>query len=101
MIMYRWGAGQTLHQFGALFMVLLTACSSTPQASWQTANDLEAGPGTSRYGLSVISPGDAPVGPVEVEVDDFSEAVTRLARGLRPDARPREAAQRLFATAQD
>ncbi|MBZ4419048.1 hypothetical protein K8638_21470, partial [Myxococcus sp. RHST-1-4] len=69
-------------------MVLLTACGGTPRASRQTWDDHEVGPGTARYGLSVISPGNAPAEPVEVDEDDFTEAVTRLVRGVRPEARP-------------
>jgi hypothetical protein len=81
-------------------MVLLTACSSTPYVPGQTWDGYEAGPGTTRYGLIVISPGNTTVEPVEVDEDDFTEAVTRLVRGVRPEARPQEAARRMFQEAQ-
>ncbi len=89
----------TLRQVGAVLMVLLTACGSTPRVSRSSADGGEGSPAAARYGLLVLSPRSTPVSPVEVDEDDFMEAVTRLAREARPVEMPREEARQLLAQA--
>jgi hypothetical protein len=93
-------ATMTLRQVAALLLMLLTACSSTPQVT-RTWEDREVGPGAARYTVHVVSPRTVSVEPVEVDEDDFTEAVTRLARDVRPMARPQEAARSFFAQSRE
>ncbi|WP_164011139.1 hypothetical protein [Pyxidicoccus trucidator] len=90
-------------QVGAALLMLVTACGGAPRvarASWD-AEEREVGPGAARYRVHVVSPRTVSVEPVEVDEDDFTEAVTRLAREARPGARPQEEARRLFAPAHE
>jgi hypothetical protein len=87
----------TLRQAGAVLLMLLTACSGVPRVTRAAEDDGEVGAGAARYGLSVFSPRTVSDEPVEVDEDDFTEAVARLAREARPVAQPQAEARRLFA----
>jgi hypothetical protein len=82
-------------------MALLTACVGATHVPGRTWDEREVGPGTARYELRFVSPRTAPTEPVEVEEDDFTEAVARLAREARSALRPQEEARRLFESAQE
>ncbi|MCY1017924.1 hypothetical protein [Pyxidicoccus sp. MSG2] len=86
-----------LRQAGAVLLMLLTACSGVPRVTRASADDGAVGAGAARYGLSVFSPRTVSGEPVEVNEDDFTEAVARLAREARPVAQPQAEARQLFA----
>ncbi|MFP2904231.1 hypothetical protein ACLESD_03970 [Pyxidicoccus sp. 3LFB2] len=88
-------------QVVAVLLMLVTACSGTPRATPVSDEEHEVGPGAARYAVHVVSPGTVSLEPVEVDEDDFTEAVTRLAREARPAARPQEEARSLFAHARE
>ncbi|WP_163993867.1 hypothetical protein [Pyxidicoccus caerfyrddinensis] len=87
----------TLRQAGAVLLMLLTACSGVPRVTRASEDDGEVGAGAARYEVRVFSPRTVPGEPVEVDEDDFTEAVARLAREARPVAQPQAEARRLFA----
>jgi hypothetical protein len=87
----------TLHQAGAVLLMLLTACSGAPRVMRTSEDDGEVGASAARYRLSVFSPRTVSGEPVEVDEDDFTETVARLAREARPVAQPQAEARRLFA----
>ena len=69
-----------------ILVVLLTGCGGVTKSV-----RLETGRGTP----IVVTPPSGGT-PVEVDADDFEEAVTALARVVRPSSRPQEAARRLW-----
>jgi hypothetical protein len=73
-----------------LLLVLLAGCGS---ASRVVRLD------TGREKPLVFTPRTGGAQPVELDADDFEEAVTELARGIRPSPRPQDAARRLFEVA--
>ncbi|MCY1017875.1 hypothetical protein [Pyxidicoccus sp. MSG2] len=87
----------TPRQVGAVMLMLLAACSGVPRVTRASLDDGEVGAGAARYGLSVFSARTVSDEPVEVDEDDFTEAVAKLAREARPVAQPQAEARRLFA----
>ncbi len=87
-------------QVEAILLMLLTACSSTPQVT-RAREKHEAGPGTVRYAVHVVSPSTVSVEPVEVDDDDFTEVVALLVRSVRPVARPQEEACGVFSQSRE
>jgi hypothetical protein len=89
-----------LRRVAALLLALLTACGGNPRAVRPTSDPFEAELAAARYELSILSPrtGDA---PVEVDVEAFREAMAKLARRVRPSARPAESARQLFEVEQE
>lgn len=76
-----------------MLLALLTACGGGPQVRGTLAEDgLEA----VRYELSVVTPRAVRAQAVGVEAEDFRREVARLARAVGVEARPEEAARRLF-----
>jgi len=51
---------------------------------------------TGREKPTLFTPRTGDAQPVQLDVGDFEEAVTELARGIRPSTRPQEAARRQF-----
>ncbi len=90
-----------LRQVGAALLILVTACSATPRVTSAWDEEREVGPGAARYAVHVVAPGTVSVEPVEVDEDDFTEAVTRLVREARVGARPQEQARSLFAQSRE
>ncbi|HZI14510.1 MAG TPA: hypothetical protein VE153_29350, partial [Myxococcus sp.] len=84
----------TLRRVGAVLLALLTACGGGPVVRGAPVEDgeLEA----VRYELRVVSARAVRAEPVEVDAEAFREAVARLAREAPREARPQEAARRLF-----
>nr|WP_225413032.1 hypothetical protein [Stigmatella hybrida] len=69
-----------------LLLVLLTGCSST-----RTVVRLDTGRGSPL----MFTPRSS-AHPVELDEDDFEQALDALARAVRPSTRPQETARRLF-----
>jgi hypothetical protein len=70
-----------------LLLVLLSACSGTTRSvRLQTGRDAPI----------LLTPRGAGAAPVEVDEDDFVDAMKRLSRGVRLPSHPQEAARRLF-----
>jgi hypothetical protein len=91
----------TFRQLGAVLLILVTACSATPRMTRASDEDREAGPGAARYAVHVVSPRTVSVEAVEIDEDDFTEAIARLAREARPWPRPQEEARSLFAQSRE
>lgn len=70
-----------------LLVVLLSGCGGARRVV-----RLDTGQGAPR----VYTPRTADAEPVEVDEDDFKEAVSALARDVRPPSLPQDAARRLF-----
>ena len=70
-----------------LLLVLLAGCGSTTKSV-----RLHTGRGEP----IVLSPRSGDAAPVELDEDDFVEAMEALARSVRPPTRPQETARRLF-----
>jgi hypothetical protein len=70
-----------------LLLMMLAGCSGTTKSV-----RLHTGHGEP----IVLTPRSGDVAPVELDEDDFVEAVEALARSVRPSTRPQEMARRLF-----
>nr|WP_244981967.1 hypothetical protein [Corallococcus exercitus] len=70
-----------------LVLVVLAGCSGTTKSV-----RLHTGHGVP----IVLTPRSGDVAPVELDKDNFVEAVEALARSVRPSTRPQETARRLF-----
>jgi hypothetical protein len=70
-----------------LLLMMLAGCSSTTKSV-----RLHTGHGE----LIVLTPRSGDAAPVELDEDDFVEAVEALAQSVRPSTRPQETARRLF-----
>ncbi|MFP2957541.1 hypothetical protein ACLEPN_06830 [Myxococcus sp. 1LA] len=70
-----------------LLLVMLAGCSGTTKSV-----RLHTGTGEP----IVLTPRSGNAAPVELDEDDFVEAVDALARSVRPSTRPQETARRLF-----
>src|SRR5215217_9747231 len=70
-----------------LLLVMLAGCSGTTKSV-----RLHTGRGEP----IVLSPRSGDAAPVELDEDDFVEAMEALARSVRPPTRPQETARRLF-----
>jgi hypothetical protein len=73
----------------AMLLVLLVGCGAAPRAVRLD---------TSRTDTIVFTPRSG-AEPVELDGDEFEEAVAKLARDARPPTRPQEATRRLFEVA--
>ena len=69
-----------------LLLVVLTGCSSATRAV-----RLDTG-----HGAPIVFTPRSGATPVELDADDFEEAVESLAQAVRPSIRPQEAARHLF-----
>jgi hypothetical protein len=84
-----------LREVGALFLVLLTACSGVPRVPHPQvdANPEEAQPAAARYELRVLAPDANSREPVEVSKQDFHRAMRMLAAEFPLSAQPRDTAR--------
>jgi len=71
-----------------LLLILLAGCGTASRIV-----RLDTGRGEKP---TLFTPRTGDAQPVQLDVDDFEEAVTELARGIRPSTRSQEAARRLF-----
>jgi len=76
--------------------VLLTGCASTPRVAPASASPDELERSALRYELRVLTAGAVDTEPVEVDAEDFREALRELAREVRASERPRETARWLL-----
>lgn len=83
----------TLRQVGAVLLALLTACGGGPGVRGASVQEDGEAVG---HELRVVSARVVRAEPVDVDAEAFREAVARLAREARREARPQEAARRLF-----
>ena len=83
-------------QWGALLLVWLTACTSTPRVP-ATSTDLdEAELAALRYELRVLTAGAVDTKPVEVDAEDFQEAMRKVSQHVPVSERPRVTARLLL-----
>jgi hypothetical protein len=80
----------------ALALVLLTACASTPRVAPRQVDPDEAELNAVRYELRVLTAGAVKTEPVRVDKESFREALSALAREVRPSEQPRETARWLL-----
>ncbi|MBN1208665.1 MAG: hypothetical protein JXB05_27640 [Myxococcaceae bacterium] len=80
----------------ALALALLTACASTPRPPPANTDPHEAQVSALRYELRDLTSGATGTEPVEVEDEDFREAVGAALRHVPPPADPRQQAQWLM-----
>jgi hypothetical protein len=87
-----------LREMGALFLVLVTACSGVPRVAHPQvdADPEEAQLAAVRYELREISPDSGPQEPVEVSKQDFHRAMRMLAAEIPLSAQPMETARWLM-----
>jgi len=83
-------------QWGALWLVWLTACASTPRVPATSAGPAEAELAAIRYELRVLTAGAVDTAPVKVTAEDFQEAMRKVALHVPTSERPREAARWLL-----
>jgi hypothetical protein len=77
-------------EWGALFLVLLTACAGSPRGVATSTDSYEAELEAIRYEMHVLTAGAVDTEPVEVEEEDLQEAMPVVARHVRASDRPRE-----------
>jgi hypothetical protein len=87
-----------LREVGALFLVLLTACSGVPRVAHPQvdADPEEAHLAAACYELRVLTPDTSLREPVVVSKQDFQRAMRRLAAEFPPSAQPMETARWLM-----
>jgi hypothetical protein len=87
-----------LREVGALFLVLLTACSGIPRVPHpqMAADPEETQLAAARYELRVLTPDNGQRGPVVVSKQDFQRAMRMLAVEILPSAQPMETARWLM-----
>jgi hypothetical protein len=85
-------------EVGALFLVLLTACSGVPRVAHPEvdADPEEAQLAAGRYELRVLTPDSGQQEPVEVSKQDFHRAMRMLAAEIPLSAQPMETARWLM-----
>ncbi len=83
-------------QVGAVLLVLLTACASTPRAVFADADPYEAELVAARYELHVLTADSGQAEPVRVSTEDFGRAMRVLAQGIRPSQQSMETAHWLM-----
>jgi hypothetical protein len=83
-------------QWGATLLVWLTACASVPRVPATSIDPYEAELAAMRYELRVLTAGAVDTQPVEVDAEDFQEAMKTLALHVRASERPRETARWLL-----
>ena len=85
-----------LREVGALFLVLLTACSGVPRVAHPQVDAEEAQLAAARYELRVLAPDTSLREPVVVSRQDFQRAMRMLAAEIPPSAQPMETARWLM-----
>jgi hypothetical protein len=87
-----------LREVGALFLVLLTACSGVPRVAHPQVDvdPEEAQLAAARYELRVLTPDTNSREPVEVSKQDFHRAMRMLAAEISPSVQPMETARWLM-----
>jgi hypothetical protein len=83
-------------QWGALFLLWLTACASAPRVPATSTNPDEAELAAIRYELRVLTAGAVATQPVEVAAEDFRKAMSKVALHVPVSERPRETARWLM-----
>jgi hypothetical protein len=83
-------------QWGATLLVWLTACASAPRVPTTSTDPYEAELAAIRYELRVLTAGAVNTEPVEVDKEDFQEAMQTLALHVPTSERPRETARWLL-----
>ena len=86
----------TGRQWGALLLVGLTACASSPRGQGFRSHPEEAELSALRYELHVLTAGAVDTQPVEVDRADFHHALRREALSVRASERPRDTARWLL-----
>jgi hypothetical protein len=86
----------SLREEGALFLALMTSCSSVPRALPQAADPYEAQLAAERYELHVVTEATGQQEPVQVSAEDFRHALRKMAPQLNPSEDPRQQAQWLM-----
>jgi len=86
----------SLREMGALFLVLLTACSGTRRVVSPDEDPSEAPLAAARYELRVLTPDTGQAAPVVVPKEDFQRAMRALARDIPPSTEPMELARWLM-----
>ena len=81
---------------GATVLVWLTACAGTPRVSTPGTDPAEAELAALRYELRVLTAGAVDTRPVEVEEEDFQQALRQVARHVRASEQPRHTARWLL-----
>ena len=79
-------------KWGALFLVWLTACAGAPRGGAAGTDPYEAELNALRYEVRVLTAGAVRTSPVEVEAEDFREAMRVLLREVPASERHRETA---------
>lgn len=85
-----------LREVGALFLVLLTACSGTRRGVYPDEEPSDAALAAARYELRVLAPETGQAEPVAVSQKDFQRAMRALAREIPPSIEPQELARWLI-----
>lgn len=80
----------SLRELGALFLMLLTACSGTPRVVHSELDPEERGLATSRYEVRVLTADVGQSEAVGVPRQDFQRAMRVLALGFPLSSEPRE-----------
>jgi hypothetical protein len=83
-------------EWGALFLVWMTACAGVPRVAGTGVDPDEAELEAIRYEVRVLTAGGVETEPVEVEQEDFQEVMREVARHVRAPERPRETARWLM-----
>jgi hypothetical protein len=83
-------------RWGALLLVWLTACASTPRVLTTGTDPDEAELAALRYELRVLTASAVDTAPVEVDTEDFQEAMRKVALHVPVSERPRETARWLM-----
>ena len=80
----------SLRELGALFLMLLTACSGTPRVVHADLDSDASVLAATRYEVRVLTPDTGQPAAVVVPQQDFQRAMRMLARGLPVSSEPRE-----------
>jgi len=83
----------TGRQWGALLLVGLTACASSPRGPGFSPHPEEAQLDALRYELHVLTAGAVDTRPVRVDREDFQQALRHPALAVRASERPRDTAR--------
>ncbi len=69
----------TRREWGALLLVLLTACAGSPRRAATSTDPSDAELEAIRYELRVLTAGAVDTEPVEIDEEDFQDAMEVLA----------------------
>jgi hypothetical protein len=86
----------TGREWGALFLLWLTACAGAPRVAAPDNDPYEAELDAIRYELRVLIASTVDTEPVELDVKEFQEFLRRHAREVHPSEQPRETARWLL-----